>query len=168
MSCGTLTIVSHPEQGWSLLCNGVVIFEDTGELLPDGAFIAPQRPTDLAMHGGQGGQAPAALSSSATSRGLTRDAQSDDSSLTPSRVPSLAPGHRPQAQAKGHARRAASCRGHHDCPGGYGVDWQAGVPIGELWGPRSTCRRVRRRPAVVIPTDRGAAERRRSPNVAPR
>ncbi len=22
------TIVSHPEQGWSLLCNGVVIFED--------------------------------------------------------------------------------------------------------------------------------------------
>jgi hypothetical protein len=29
------TVVSHPEQGWSLLCNGVVIFEDTGELLPD-------------------------------------------------------------------------------------------------------------------------------------
>src|SRR6185437_14621761 len=23
------TVVSHPEQGWSLLCNGVVIFEDT-------------------------------------------------------------------------------------------------------------------------------------------
>jgi hypothetical protein len=53
------TIVSHPEQGWSLLCNGVVIFEDTGELLPDGAFIAPHRPTDLARHGGQ---ASAALS----------------------------------------------------------------------------------------------------------
>ena len=41
------TVVSHPEQGWSLLCNGVVIFEDTGELLPDGAAIAPHRPTDL-------------------------------------------------------------------------------------------------------------------------
>ena len=41
------TIASHPEQGWSLLCNGVVIFEDTGELLPDGAAIAPHRPTDL-------------------------------------------------------------------------------------------------------------------------
>jgi hypothetical protein len=41
------TIVSHPEQGWSLLCNGIVIFEDTGELLPDGALIAPHRPTDL-------------------------------------------------------------------------------------------------------------------------
>jgi len=39
------TIVSHPEQGWSLLCNGVVIFEDTGELLPGGGFIAPHRPT---------------------------------------------------------------------------------------------------------------------------
>ncbi len=42
------TIVSHPEQGWSLLCNGVVLFEDTGELLPDGSIIAPHRPTDLA------------------------------------------------------------------------------------------------------------------------
>ena len=41
------TIASHPEQGWSLLCNGIVIFEDTGELLPDGASIAPHRPTDL-------------------------------------------------------------------------------------------------------------------------
>ena len=39
------TLVSHPEQGWSLLCNGIVIFEDTGELLPDGAAIAPHRPT---------------------------------------------------------------------------------------------------------------------------
>ena len=33
----------HPEQGWSLLCNGVIIFEDTGELLPDGTCIAPHR-----------------------------------------------------------------------------------------------------------------------------
>ena len=34
----------HPEQGWSLLCNGVLLFEDTGELLPDGQVIAPHRP----------------------------------------------------------------------------------------------------------------------------
>lgn len=34
----------HPEQGWSLLCNGVLLFEDTGELLPDGQIIAPHRP----------------------------------------------------------------------------------------------------------------------------
>jgi hypothetical protein len=61
------TVVSHPEQGWSLLCNGVVIFEDTGELLPDGESIAPHRPTDLAAFDrpigvthGHGGQAPAA------------------------------------------------------------------------------------------------------------
>ncbi len=37
-------VASHPEQGWSLLCNAVVIFDDTGELLPDGRAIAPHRP----------------------------------------------------------------------------------------------------------------------------
>jgi Family of unknown function (DUF5999) len=39
-------VATHPEQGWSLLCNGVVLFEDTGELLPDGRIIAPRRLTD--------------------------------------------------------------------------------------------------------------------------
>ena len=39
---------SHPEQGWRLLCNGVVLFDDTGVLLPNGTAIAPHRPTDLA------------------------------------------------------------------------------------------------------------------------
>jgi hypothetical protein len=43
------TIISHPEQGWSLLCNGIVVFEDTGELLPGGDTIAPHRPTDVRM-----------------------------------------------------------------------------------------------------------------------
>ena len=44
-------VAHHPEQGWSLLCNGVVLFEDTGELLPDGQIIAPHRPmgTDQVM-----------------------------------------------------------------------------------------------------------------------
>jgi len=37
-------VSSHPEQGWNLLCNGVVTFEDTGELLPDGSIIAPRKP----------------------------------------------------------------------------------------------------------------------------
>ncbi|MDP9394412.1 MAG: DUF5999 family protein [Actinomycetota bacterium] len=41
------TVSAHPEQGWSLLCNGVVLFEDTGELLPDGGVIPPHRPTDI-------------------------------------------------------------------------------------------------------------------------
>jgi hypothetical protein len=36
----------HPEQGWSLLCNGVLLFEDTGELLPNGQIIAPHRARD--------------------------------------------------------------------------------------------------------------------------
>jgi uncharacterized protein DUF5999 len=36
---------SHPEQGWSLLCNGVVVFDDTGTLLPDGAAEPPHRLT---------------------------------------------------------------------------------------------------------------------------
>ena len=39
-------VASHPEQGWSLLCNGVVVFEDLGELLPDGT--ARRSPTAAA------------------------------------------------------------------------------------------------------------------------
>lgn len=31
----------HPEQGWTLLCNGVVVFEDGGLLLPSGAAVPP-------------------------------------------------------------------------------------------------------------------------------
>jgi Family of unknown function (DUF5999) len=37
------TISACREQGWSLLCNGVIIFEDTGEILPDGTMIEPHR-----------------------------------------------------------------------------------------------------------------------------
>jgi hypothetical protein len=32
--CAARAVASHPEQGWSLLCNGVVLFDDGGELLP--------------------------------------------------------------------------------------------------------------------------------------
>lgn len=38
------TVARHHEQGWVLLCNGVVLFDDTGELLPDGRAVAPHRP----------------------------------------------------------------------------------------------------------------------------
>jgi hypothetical protein len=38
-------ISSHPEQGWSLLCNGVVLFDDAGELMPDGRAIPAPHPT---------------------------------------------------------------------------------------------------------------------------
>jgi hypothetical protein len=37
-------VAFHPEQGWHLLCNGVVVFEDTGELLPGGSCVRPHRP----------------------------------------------------------------------------------------------------------------------------
>jgi hypothetical protein len=36
-------VASFPEQGWSLLCNGVIVFDDTGELLPDGSTVEPHR-----------------------------------------------------------------------------------------------------------------------------
>ena len=42
-------MASHPEQGWSLLCNGVVVFEDTGALLPDGRSIAPRQSAHLTV-----------------------------------------------------------------------------------------------------------------------
>jgi len=44
-------VAAHPEQGWSLLCNGVVLFDDTGELLPDGRPIPPRRPGGWALAG---------------------------------------------------------------------------------------------------------------------
>jgi hypothetical protein len=31
------TVATHPEQGWSLLCNGVILFDDDGELVLDAA-----------------------------------------------------------------------------------------------------------------------------------
>ena len=37
-----LVVAEHHDQGWVLLCNGVVLFEDTGELLPDGRAVAPR------------------------------------------------------------------------------------------------------------------------------
>ena len=34
-------MASHPEQGWSLLCNGVVMFDDGGALCPGGLAVSP-------------------------------------------------------------------------------------------------------------------------------
>ncbi len=36
-------VAAYPVQGWSLLCNGVILFEDTGELMPDGSPGEPRR-----------------------------------------------------------------------------------------------------------------------------
>ncbi len=32
---------ARPEQGWSLLCNGVIAFDDLGALLPTGRALQP-------------------------------------------------------------------------------------------------------------------------------
>ena len=37
-------VAAHPDQGWSLLCNRVVLFEDGGMLLPDGGRVEPVQP----------------------------------------------------------------------------------------------------------------------------
>jgi Family of unknown function (DUF5999) len=44
------TVAAHPEQGWSLLCNGVVLFDDTGELLPGGRALPPRMVWDPHLH----------------------------------------------------------------------------------------------------------------------
>ncbi|MFJ9020257.1 DUF5999 family protein [Streptomyces sp. NPDC102259] len=38
-------VAAHPEQGWNLLCDGTIIFDDSGELLPDGRVVDPHRVT---------------------------------------------------------------------------------------------------------------------------
>ncbi|HEX8768939.1 MAG TPA: DUF5999 family protein, partial [Jatrophihabitans sp.] len=45
-------VAGHPEQGWSLLCNGIVLFDDSGEILPDGHCIQARRAelTAVALH----------------------------------------------------------------------------------------------------------------------
>ena len=45
-------LVNYPQQGWSLLCNGVVLFEDSGEILPDGHCLQARRAelTAAALH----------------------------------------------------------------------------------------------------------------------
>jgi uncharacterized protein DUF5999 len=34
-------VADQPGQGWSLLCNGVIVFDDAGELLPAGREVVP-------------------------------------------------------------------------------------------------------------------------------
>ncbi|MEU4872195.1 MULTISPECIES: DUF5999 family protein [Streptomyces] len=36
-------VAAHPEQGWNLLCDGTIVFDDSGELLPDGRVVDPHR-----------------------------------------------------------------------------------------------------------------------------
>ncbi|GAA4217553.1 DUF5999 family protein [Actinocatenispora rupis] len=45
-------VSAHPEQGWSLLCNGVILFEDDGEILPDGHAVAPPQTRSVTTKAG--------------------------------------------------------------------------------------------------------------------
>jgi len=38
------TVAFHPEQGWSLLGNGMIVFGDMGEILPGGRVILRTAP----------------------------------------------------------------------------------------------------------------------------
>jgi hypothetical protein len=39
-----VVVADHHEQGWTLLCNGVVHFDDGADLLPSGAVAGNQTP----------------------------------------------------------------------------------------------------------------------------
>jgi hypothetical protein len=43
------TVAAHPEQGWRLLCNGVVLFDDGGYLLPATTSSIPTRTAPAAQ-----------------------------------------------------------------------------------------------------------------------
>jgi hypothetical protein len=41
-------LATHPEQGWTLLCNGAIVFDDLGALLPTtptATSVQPPRPS---------------------------------------------------------------------------------------------------------------------------
>ncbi|MFM9538669.1 DUF5999 family protein [Streptomyces turgidiscabies] len=49
------SFLSHrPEQGWSPLCNGVVLFESAGDLLSDGQVVASRKRSSRTMAGPAG------------------------------------------------------------------------------------------------------------------
>ncbi len=39
-ACRAQTVRPHEEQGWFLLCNGVILFDDGGAILPNGSTVA--------------------------------------------------------------------------------------------------------------------------------
>jgi hypothetical protein len=41
-ACRAHVVCRHDEQGWCLPCNGVVLFDDGGAILPDGSTLEPR------------------------------------------------------------------------------------------------------------------------------
>jgi hypothetical protein len=47
---GAARVIAHQDDlGWSLLCNRVIVFDDTGEILPNGVIVPPNRHVPRAM-----------------------------------------------------------------------------------------------------------------------
>jgi hypothetical protein len=104
-------VAGHPEQGWSLLCNGVVVFEDTGVLLPDRSVIEPDFGTRQAGLAGvtQAGHARSVVpvpAGRAREGGLRRPGRLAGAALFPP-PSSTAPGPRQHA-APLHGRRLSA------------------------------------------------------------
>jgi hypothetical protein len=47
-----VVVAAHPEQGWNLLCNGVIVFEDSGAIAA-GQAIPPRRASSGGGHAAQ-------------------------------------------------------------------------------------------------------------------
>lgn len=39
-ACRAQAVCRHDERGWWLLCNGVILFDDGGAILPNGTAVA--------------------------------------------------------------------------------------------------------------------------------
>lgn len=50
---GLHIVAARPEQGWSLLCDGAIVFDDTGALTPEGRAVAPRRTPGRPLPGGR-------------------------------------------------------------------------------------------------------------------
>ncbi|MGW3152051.1 DUF5999 family protein [Streptomyces sp. NPDC001177] len=48
--CPATVVARHDDQGWSLMSDGSIVFDDTGELLPDGRIVPPHRPIPVTVN----------------------------------------------------------------------------------------------------------------------
>ncbi|MGW7410206.1 DUF5999 family protein [Streptomyces sp. NPDC054833] len=48
--CPATVIARHDDQERSLMSDGSIVFDDTGELLPDGRIVPPNRPVPVSLN----------------------------------------------------------------------------------------------------------------------
>ncbi|MFJ3309676.1 DUF5999 family protein [Streptomyces sp. NPDC086549] len=49
-ACPATVVARHDDQGWSLMSDGSIVFDDTGELLPNGRIVPPHRPLPVSVN----------------------------------------------------------------------------------------------------------------------